>query len=89
MKAALIVIATVAVILLLVFLPNVLGMFLDPRNTKLIQARCDAAGVSDIKIKAWPNHYGVSFRKNGQRHYAKCRVASGVIKWKGRAPEDF
>jgi hypothetical protein len=27
--------------------------------------------------------------RTAKRHYAKCRVASGVIKWKGQAPEEF
>ena len=80
---------TVIVLLLLAFLPNIVSRVMDPRNIKVIRAHCEAVGLSDVEIKLWPNHYGVSFRKNGKRHYAKCRVARGVIKWKGKAPEQF
>jgi len=89
MTAALILAATIAAVLALAFLPSILSRVLDPANMKLIRAHCEALGLSDIDVQAWPNHYGVSFRKNGKKHYARCRVAGGMIKWKGNAPEQF
>lgn len=89
MKVALILSATVMVLLILAFLPTILTRVLDPRNMKVIRAHCEAAGLTDVEIKPLPNHYGVSFRKNGKRHYAKCRVTGGVVKWKGKAPEQI
>jgi len=89
MKVALILSGTVIVLLLLAFLPNILTRVMDPGNMRVIRAHCDAVGLSDVEIKRWPNHYGVSFRKNGKRHYAKCRVAGGTIKWKGKSPEQY
>lgn len=89
MKVALILAGTIAVVLVLAFLPNILARVLDPRHMKVIRAHCEAVGLSDIEVKAWPNHYGVSFHKDGNKHYAKCRVVKGVIRWKGKAPEQF
>lgn len=84
MKVALILAGTIAVVLVLAVLPNILARLLDPRNMKLIRAHCEAVGLSDIEVKAWPNHYGVSFHKDGNKHYAKCRVVKGVYQMEGQ-----
>ena len=78
----------VGIMAALAFLPAVLGRILDPINIRRVKAHCEAAGCSGIEIKAWPNHYGVSFQKNGAKHYAKCRVVGRSIKWKGKSPHE-
>ena len=80
-----ILIGIVAAILLLAFLPNLL----DYRNIRIIRERCEVIGLSEVEIKIWRNHYGVSFSKDGQRYYAKCLVVKGIVEWKGNAPEQF
>jgi hypothetical protein len=72
----------------MVFLPAVLAKFLDPLNANRIRAYCDSIGVTDVEVKPFPNHYGVHFRKNERKHYAKCTVARGKIKWKGPSPAE-
>ncbi len=76
--------AGIMVVLMLV--PTVLTRVLDPINTKRIKSLCKAAGCTAIEVKAWPNHYGVTFQKEGQKHYAKCRVVGFSIKWQGKNP---
>ena len=79
--------AWVAVCLVLMaFLPATLARILDPLNAKRIRAYCAKVGVTDVEVQPFPNHYGVRFRKNDQKHYAKCTVARGRIKWKGPSP---
>lgn len=78
----------VGIMLLLAFLPTLLGWILDPWNTRRIKAYCETVGVTVLEIKPFPNHYGVSFEKNGKKEYAKCSVVGAKIKWKGKAPEE-
>jgi hypothetical protein len=73
---------------LLAFLPALLTKVLDPLNAKRIQAHCAAVGVTDVEVQPFPNHYGVHFRKDDRKHYAKCTVAGGKIKWKGPSPAE-
>jgi hypothetical protein len=77
----------VAIMAVLAKVPFVLGRVLYPLNMRRIKTRCEAAGFTDIKIKAWPNHYGVSYQKEGKQHHAKCRVVGRNIKWQGKTPE--
>jgi hypothetical protein len=79
----------VGVMLVLAFLPTIFGWVLDPINARRIRAYCESAGCAIIEIQPFPNHYGVAFEKNGKKGYAKCRVSRGVIKWKGKAPEEL
>jgi hypothetical protein len=72
----------------LAVLPSVLASVLDPLNVARIRRYCRRIGVSEVSIEVFPNHYGVHFRKNDQKHYAKCLVKGGQIKWKGVSPED-
>lgn len=74
---------------LVVFLPSLLAKVLDPINASRIRAYCAAAGATDVEIQPFPNHYGVRFRKNDRKHYAKCTVAGGKIKWKGPSPAEI
>lgn len=78
-----------AFLAMIVFLPTVLAKVLDPINAKRIRAYCAEAGVTDVEIQPFPNHYGVHFRKNDRKHYAKCTVAGSRIKWKGMSPEEI
>jgi hypothetical protein len=73
----------------MIFLPKILSLFLDPLNTKRIRTYCVEAGVTDIEVQPFPNHYGVHFKKNGRKHYAKCKVAGGKVEWKGPSPADI
>jgi len=74
---------------LLMFMPQVLSGVLDPINVKRIRSYCEGVGVTDVRIELFPNHYGVHFRKNDRKHYARCRVAWGKIKWKGPSPGEI
>jgi hypothetical protein len=73
---------------LMVFLPLLLAKVLDPLNASRIRAYCAKAGVTDVEIQPFPNHYGVHFRKNDRKHYVKCTVSGGNIKWKGPSPAE-
>lgn len=84
-----IILAFVALIALLAFLPSLLGLVLDPLAKRRIMAHCTKHGLADVEVKVFPNHYGVSFVKNGQRHYARCRVILGKMRWKGPPPEEI
>lgn len=77
-----------ACLALIAFLPALLAKVLDPLNAERIRAYCLAVGATDVKVQPFPNHYGVHFRKNDRKHYAKCTVAGGKIKWKGASPAD-
>lgn len=77
----------VLLVLLLAFLPAILAKVLDPRNSKVIREHCEQLRFSEINVKAWPNHYGASFRKKGRACYAKCVVRGGTVRWKGTPPE--
>jgi len=74
------------IMVVLMVVPAILGRILDPLNMRCIKNRCETAGFTAIEIKAWPNHYGVSFQSGGQKHYAKCRVVGRKIKWQGKVP---
>jgi hypothetical protein len=75
-----------AFIALLAFLPTLLAKILDPLNARRIRAYCVEVGVTNVEIQPFPNHYGVHFTKDDRKHYAKCTVARGRIKWKGPSP---
>lgn len=72
----------------LAVLPLVLASVLDPLNVGRIRRYCRRIGVSEVNVEIFPNHYGVHFCKNDRKHYAKCLVKGGNIKWKGVSPED-
>ena len=74
---------------ILASMPVLLGYFIDPINKKRIKKYCESVGCAEIKIDIWPNHYGVSFKKSGAKHYAKCQGRWGHLKWKGKTPEEF
>jgi len=76
-------------LLLLAYLPLLLGWVLDPLNMRKVRGECEKAGCTVVEIKPFPNHYGVTVQKNGQEYRTKCRVVLGKIKWKGKAPQDF
>jgi len=78
-----------ACLVAMMFMPLILSTILDPLNAKRIRSYCVGAGVTDVEVKPYPNHYGVHFKKNGQKHYAKCKVERGKIKWKGFSPEEI
>jgi hypothetical protein len=78
----------VACFALMVFLPSLLAKVLDPLNAKRIRAYCADAGATDVEVQPFPNHYGVHFLKNDRKHYAKCTVVGGKIKWKGPSPAE-
>ena len=75
-----------ATFLAMMFLPLLLGKVLDPLNTKRIRSYCKHAGFTDVEIQPFPNHYGVHFRQNNKKHYAKCKVVRGNVEWKGTLP---
>ena len=89
MRFAFIALGLVAVIALLASVPTLLGLVLDPLNTRRIQAYCDTQGLQNVSVKAFPNHYGVEATKDGRHIYAKCRVIGRKIKWKGPSPADL
>ena len=70
-------------------LPLILGAILDPLNARRIKSYCAGAGATDVEVEPFPNHYGVHFRKNERKHYAKCRVVRGKIEWKGTSPAEI
>jgi hypothetical protein len=76
------------VLLGIVFLPSILGVLIYPVNVCRIRSRCRKMDVSDVEIKAWPDHYGITFHKDGQKLYAKCTVGRR-IRWLGKSPEEF
>lgn len=74
---------------LIAFIPAILANVLDPLNIRRIRKHCADAGLTDVAVEAFPNHYGVHFRKNDRTLYAKCTVAAGRIKWKGPTPAEM
>jgi len=76
----------IAVMLLLAYMPSILGLVLDPLNKRRIMAECQKAGCEVTEIKPWPNHYSIKVIKHGERHYLKCRGAFGKLTWKGKSP---
>lgn len=74
--------------LFLAFLPLILAKILDPINITRIHRICEASDCTEIKVKAFPNHYGVTFRKGGKAHYLKCKAVGFKIKWKGQEPKN-
>jgi hypothetical protein len=78
----------VAFLVFLAALPALLSKFLDPLNAKRIRAYCSDVGVTEVQIRPFPNHYGVRFTKNGRKHYARCVVTMGAIRWKGLSPAE-
>jgi hypothetical protein len=77
-----------ACLALLAVLPALLAKMLDPLNARRIRRICAEAGATDVEVEPFPNHYGVHFMKNERKHYAKCTVARGEIKWKGVSPAE-
>ncbi len=73
----------------MMFLPLLLEKILDPLNSKRIREYCSNLGATDIKIRPFPNHYGVHFTKNGKKRYFKCKVIRGAIQWVGKSPEEL
>ena len=73
---------------LAMFLPSILAASLDPMNSRRIRSYCANVGATDVEVQPFPNHYGVHFRKNDRKHYAKCTVARGKIVWKGQSPAE-
>ncbi len=76
------------VLLAIVFLPSILGGIVYPIDVLRIRGHCRKMRVSNVEIKAWPDHYGVSFHKDGQKLYAKCTVGR-TIRWMGKSPGEF
>ena len=76
----------VGIMVVLMLVPTVLARVLDPIHTKRIKSFCKAGGCMAVEVKAWPNHYGVTFQKGSQQHHAKCRVVGLSIKWQGKDP---
>ena len=74
---------------LLTFLPAILGKVIDPLNIRRIRKYCEEVGVTDVQVQPFPNHYGVHFRKDDRKHYAKCRVTWGRVTWKGSSPAEI
>jgi hypothetical protein len=71
-------------------LPPLIGAIVDPANSRAIRAHLEQLGASEVKVSAYPNHYGVHFRFGGRKHYAKCLVLKhGTFKWKGSSPEQM
>lgn len=77
-----------ACLALMVFLPALLAKVLDPLNAKRIRKYCAGVGVTEVEVKTFPNHYGVHFTKNDRKHYAKCIVTKGEIRWRGPSPAE-
>lgn len=77
----------VSALVFLVFFPAILSKVLDPINVRTIRKRLHQLGITDVEVKAWPNHYGVTCVKNGQKHYLKCVVTGRKVEWKGTEPE--
>ncbi len=78
-----------ACIAIALFLPSMLASILDPLNTRRIKSYCANVGVTDVQVRPFPNHYGVHFKKNDRKHYAKCNVVRGKIKWTGPSPAEI
>jgi len=87
MTVILILVGTCVALIVLMYLPNILSAVIDPRNIKIIIADCAAKGYENVRVKLWPNHYGVHFTANGKKHYATCKVEKGAVKWK--APKQY
>ena len=75
------IVLVIVLIWLVLFLPLILSKIIDPKNIRIIQTECKSQGFSNVKINIHPNHYGVSYIKDGKKQYAKCKVVGGVIKW--------
>ncbi len=71
------------------FLPAILTSVLAPINIGGIRLHCNSLGVSQVEIQLCPNHYAVTFQKNGQKYSAKCTAKGRSIKWKGPGPDEF
>ena len=89
MRLLYIALAFVAVFALLAAIPTLLGLFLDPLNSKRIRNYCASLGLENVSVKTFPNHYGVEGTKDGRTIYAKCRVVGRRIKWKGVPPVEL
>jgi hypothetical protein len=84
-----IILGLIGLLALLAAVPTVMAWTLDPLNSRLIRKYCESFSLTDIEIKAFPNHYGVHFIKDGQKLYAKCSVVGRKIKWKGPSPDEL
>ena len=70
-----------------VALPVVLERVLGPLNIRRISRHLAATGATDIKVQAFPNHYGAHFSRDGIKHYAKCSVKRGKVSVAEREPK--
>jgi hypothetical protein len=87
MAALLVLLGVAGMFFAVVFLPNILAKVLDPRNEKIIRVQCETLGFDGVSVKPWPNHYGVSYHRDGKKLYARCRVKKGLVVWLGQAPK--
>ena len=69
-------------------MPALVSYIVDPLNTRRIRKYFAAMGATDVRVEAFPNHYGVHFKQNDLQYYVKCRVRGRKIEWKGKSPEE-
>lgn len=79
----------VALFALIGALPSLLAKMVDPRNAEIIRVYCQGIGISEVTVRPFPNHYGVRFRADDRRFHARCTVAGGKLRWKGKSPQDL
>lgn len=76
-----------ASVLLLMIAVRVVMKVYDRWALMAAQKYCEAAGLEYIEAKAFPNHYGLYFRKDGKRLYASYDFERNrTITWKNGSP---
>jgi hypothetical protein len=61
----------------------------QPFTVRCIRSYCEAQGCTEVEVKSWSNHYGVSLVKSGSKHYLRCRGILRNITWLGSRPEQL
>ena len=61
----------------------------QPFTVRCIRSYCEAQGCTEVEVKSWPNHYGVSLVKNGSKHYLRCSGILRKITWLGTRPDEL
>jgi len=75
---------------LLILLVPIIGKLYDRWALLAARRYCEENGLEYIEVKAFPNHYGLYFRKDGKRLYASYDFERNrTITWKKGSPLDI
>lgn len=82
-----ILIAIIALIFFFIGVVWILGKYGDYKSIKTAEQYCKENGLEVKEIKAFPNHYGLYFKKDGKSYYANYDFVfkKGIV-WKRGSP---